>query len=191
MAERATLTPEEVEPFCSLISHRVQDMITAQGSHTKYWFVHENLLYTVNISKLKPVFHVWAPLTHGSPCEKWKVRCMKYVTKSWSAHSHFRTVRRESPVWHARTAFQSHAWCWGVGGCRAVCTDQSDYSQFHLPQLYYIHIEGDEGTPHTKYTLWYGMLCKMHYSPSKHTITYLWYDTQPKPLWAALVCCQR
>ena len=36
VAEWAALTLEEVEPFCSSISHRIQDMITAQGSHTKY-----------------------------------------------------------------------------------------------------------------------------------------------------------
>ena len=36
VAEWAALTPEEVEPFYSSISYRIQDMITAQGSHTKY-----------------------------------------------------------------------------------------------------------------------------------------------------------
>ena len=36
VAEWAALTPEEVEPFCFSIGHRTQDMITAQGSHTKY-----------------------------------------------------------------------------------------------------------------------------------------------------------
>ena len=42
VAEWAALTPEEVEPLYSSISYTIQDMITAQGSHTKYWFVHEN-----------------------------------------------------------------------------------------------------------------------------------------------------
>ena len=36
MAEWEALTPEEVEPFYSSISYRIQDMITTQGSHTKY-----------------------------------------------------------------------------------------------------------------------------------------------------------
>ena len=36
VAEWAALTPEEVEPFYSSISYRIQDMITAQASHTKY-----------------------------------------------------------------------------------------------------------------------------------------------------------
>ena len=48
-------------------------MITAQGSHTKYWFV-LRILITLNNSKLKPVFDVWVPLTHGSPRENWKVQ---------------------------------------------------------------------------------------------------------------------
>ena len=36
LAEWAALTPEGVEPFYSSISYRIQDMITAQGSHTKH-----------------------------------------------------------------------------------------------------------------------------------------------------------
>ena len=36
VAEWAALTPEDVEPFYSSIGHRIQDMITTQGSHTKY-----------------------------------------------------------------------------------------------------------------------------------------------------------
>ena len=67
----------------------------------------------------------------------WKLKSLlQHDPKLWSVHSHVSAVRRESPVLHAYTAFQSHAWCWGVGGCRAVCTDQKDYSQFHLLQLY-------------------------------------------------------
>ena len=36
VAAWAALTPEEVEPFYSSISYRIQDMTIAQGSHTTY-----------------------------------------------------------------------------------------------------------------------------------------------------------